>query len=219
MFCDAAINEEELYQAFLLYASLHGMSTSEEEVRERIGRYLNNSPDETIDAAILAFAEDRIVAPPDVILAHWGKSRVYELDPLPSGGGWRHQVCESWFEGGCRFVPDAPVRLSHYWTKLASPSVGDDIRSGSRCSLQMTAAGEVHVLHRRNAVLGLLPEELAAEMLATSGDENRYLALIDLIDREQANYTLLITRALTAVPAPEMVEYAANAFISPRNKC
>jgi hypothetical protein len=219
MFCDAAINEEELYQAFLLYASLHGLSTSEEEVRERIARYLNNTPDETIDAAILAFAEDRIVAPPDVILAHWGKSRVYELDPLPCGGGWRHQVCESWFEGGCRFIADAPVRLSHYWTKLTSPSVGEEIRSGTRCSLQMTSSGEVHVLHRCNAILGHLPEELAAEMLATASEENRYLALIDLIDREHSNYTLLITRALAAVPAPEMVEYAANAFISPRNKC
>jgi hypothetical protein len=83
----------------------------------------------------------------------------------------------------------------------------------------MTSSGEVHVLHRCNAILGHLPEELAAEMLATASEENRYLALIDLIDREHSNYTLLITRALAAVPAPEMVEYAANAFISPRNKC
>ncbi len=217
MFCDA-VNEEELYQAFLLYASLHGMSTREEELRERISRYLNNTPDETIDAAILAFSEDRIVAPPDIILAHWGKSRVYELDALPCGG-WRHQVCENWFEGGCRFVEGAPVRLSHFWTKLAIPSVTVDIRSGTRCSLQLTQTGDVNVLHRQSSVLGQLPIELSAEILATASEENRYLALMDVVDPGNSNYTLLVIRALDDVPAPELVEYAANAFVAPRNKC
>jgi hypothetical protein len=76
MICDA-LQEDEIFEACLLHASLHGFSTDEAELRDRISKYLNNQPDTVIDDAILAFAEDRIIAPPDVVLAHWGKSRIY----------------------------------------------------------------------------------------------------------------------------------------------
>lgn len=217
MFCDT-LNEEELYQAYILYASLHGLSTCEEKVRGRIESYLQNSPDETIDAAILAFSEDRIIAPPDVVLDRWGKSRVYELEPLPCGG-WRHQVCESWFEAGCQFVEDAPVKLSHFWTKLSVASTPPGLRAGSRCRLQCMPGGEVHVVHRQHAVVGTLAAELSAEILTTAAEDIRYLALIDLWAPEEHRGTLLVTRALASIPVPDVVEYAANAFTAPRNKC
>lgn len=217
MFCET-LNEEELYQAYILYASLHGLSTCEEQVRGRIESYLQNSPDETIDAAILAFSEDRIIAPPDVVLDRWGKSRVYELAPLPCGG-WRHQVCESWFEAGCQFVDDAPVNLSHFWTQLRLDSKPQGPRVGSRCGFQRMAGGEIQVVHREHAVVGVLAAELSAEILTAAVDDIRYLALIDVWAPEENRSTLLVTRALASIPVPEVVEYAANAFTAPRTKC
>ena len=107
------------------------------------------------------------------------------------------------------------MKLSHFWTTLVRPEIQSEIRSGTRCSLQISQAGDVHVVHRQHAILGLLPEELAAEIIA-SGADKHYLGLIDSITPP---YSLLVIRALAEVPAPAVVEYAANAFIAPRNKC
>ena len=217
MFCEALQNEEEVYQAYLLYASLHGLSTDEKDVRERISNYLlKNQPDELIDAAVLAFSEDRILAPPDIILEHWGKSRVYELEPIPTGG-WRHQVSESWIDAGCRFSSERPVKLSHFWTKLETDSLPDDVGVGSRCSFRLADEGNVHVVHRQRDRLGVIPQPLANEILSTVEQDIHYLLLIDMAHIQQCR--LLVTRALADVSLTDVVDYAANAFTAPRNKC
>jgi hypothetical protein len=217
MFCESVHNEEEVFQAFLLYASLNGLNTDEGDVRARISRYLfKNQPDELIDAAILAFSEDRILAPPDIILDRWGKSRVYELESLATGG-WRHQVCDSWFDAGCRFCPEHPVRLSHFWTRLVTDSIHEELCSGSRCSLRLSQAGNVQVVHRHHACLGSVPEPLASEIVASIEADVHYLVLIDAIRNQDCR--LLVTRAAANVPVADVIEYAAHAFTTPRNKC
>lgn len=217
MFCEALHDEEDVYQGFLLYASLYGLKMDASQVRDRVHNYLHhNQPDETIDAAILAFFEDRILAPPDVILGRWGKSRVYELEAIPAGG-WRHQVCESWFDAGCSFPPDQPVRLSHFWTDLCETVFSPDIPSGSRCSLRLTDDTIVHAVHRRQTVLGSLPQMLAKEIASTVDADVHYLALVDSLTN--AHCRLIVTRAEAQVALDEVIEYAANAFTAPRNRC
>ncbi len=220
MFCDI-LNEEEIYQAYLLYASLHGFCTDEETVRERIESYYRrNVPDETIDDAIFSYAEDHIVAPPDIVLSRWGKSRVYELQALPCGG-WRHQICESWFEAGCEFQDNASVRLAHFWTAIGVPGdQADHLQPGMRLQFRLEN-NIVQVAHRKLGVLAALPVALAAEILSRAKLEIRYLALIERMDivGEQLLCKLFVTLAEPQVPSQEMLEYAANAFNTPRNKC
>ncbi len=221
MICDS-LSDDEIYQAYSLYASLHGLDTSEEAVRQRVSSYLRNVPDETIDDAILAFTEDSIVAPPDVVLSRWGKSRVYELHALPTGG-WRHQVCESWFENGCAFDDARPVHLAHFWTQieLANDHLAANVHRGMRCQFKLKASGQIEVHHRRLGSIGLLPSALAEEIAHRAQLGSRYLGLIDVPLHGPLPTTckLLIILASEQVATADVVEYAAQAFTAARNKC
>ncbi len=233
MLCDA-VREEEIFEAYLLYASLHGLSTAEDEIRQRITSYLNNVPDAIIDDAILAFAEDRIVAPPDVVLERWGKSRIYELIETPQRD-WRHQVSESWFDNDCEFHGDQrdPV-IYHFWTnvvqtrphKETQPSTELQLDAFPPClpigtRLQLHLDGTVKVLHRHLGEIGALHASLSEELKNRINSNLRYLALVDSINEQEAlrTYKLLVTVARDEVGVDEMVSYAARAYSAVRLKC
>ncbi len=227
MLCDA-VSEEEVFEAYLLYASLHGMSTAGEEVRERIASYLNNQPDSIIDEALLAFAEDRIIAPPDVVLPQWGRSRIYELVQTPQQE-WRHHVCESWFENDCEFYHDArDPELYHFWTQLAfnpeSNNLLHRVTAGMRLQLQIDGE-RVRVHHRHMGLVGELPSNLAEEILGDRSKDLRYLVLVDAAGASApdspgpATCRLLVTVGTPNVGLGPIIAYARQAFGANRAKC
>ncbi len=234
MICDDH-TDEEVYQAFLIYSSLHGFRTDVDSVRERIADYLERSiPDEMIDDAILAFSEDRIVAPPDVVLERWGSSRFYELDK--STNDFRHLTCESWFENGCQFATqDNAPRLAHFWTEfeLSGEAIefGTKLVEGVRLQFSLAPNKVVQATHRDYGYLGDLPRNLAREIHSDRLSSRTYLPLVDkdasdsddsdndITGQGRATSRILVTTALPSVPTPEVVAYAADAFHAARTKC
>lgn len=223
MLCDA-VREDEIFEAYLLYASLHGLSTDAQQARERIASYLNNVPDSILDEAILAFAEDRIVAPPDVVLSEWGKSRVYSLLQTPQQQ-WRHHVCSTWFDNGCTFFGDSrDSDLCHFWTEfpLTRPwtSLSQELYPGIRVRLELDGT-LVRVKHRQIGEIGRLPPALAREFAKPTASQPQTLSLIDSILAEaQVNRCkLLVIRASAAVTSAQIIDYASNAFCAERAKC
>ncbi len=236
MLCDA-VSEEEIFEAYLLYASLHGMPTGEEEVRQRITSYLNNVPDSIIDEALLAYAEDRIIAPPDVVLPQWGRSRIYELVQTPQQE-WRHQVCESWFENDCEFHNDSrDPELYHYWTQVTLNAEFNHLLHslivGTRLQFRLEE-GQVRVCHRQLGFVGELPSILVQEILRDSHKDPRYLVLVDATGASAAESTslqtvsphtapatcrLLTTVAGTGIGLGPIIAYARQAFSATRAKC
>jgi hypothetical protein len=224
MFCE--LNESEIYDAYLLYASLHGFSTDESTVRQRVESYCRqNVPDEVIDDAIFAYTENSFVAPPDVVLEPWGRSRIYELDALPCGG-WRHQVCSSWLENGCEFQSGLSVRLAHFWTSFAcAPEQAANVQAGklqigTRLKFECVES-EIQVVHRVLGVLGNLPPSLAEEIIDRSRLDIRYLPIVDLIELSEPGFVckLLVCLAEPNVVTSELVDYTTNAFQALRKKC
>ncbi len=126
------LSDEEVFQAFLLYASLHGMDTDEERIRSRVADYRQrNVPDAVIDDAILAYVEDSLIAPPDVVLDCWGSSRVYEL-ACPADQSYRHQLCEAWFQNDCRLPDAGEPQLAHFWTQFPlAPQLSSSVAQDS----------------------------------------------------------------------------------------
>lgn len=223
MLCDA-VREDEIFEAYLLYASLHGLSTDERQVRKRIASYLDNVPDSILDEAILAFAEDRIVAPPDVVVGGWGKSRVYSLLQTPQQQ-WRHRVCPTWFDNGCHFLGDSrDPGLCHFWTEFtvtrAWTTLSQELCPGTRVRLELDG-DQVWVKHREIGEIGRLPPALAREFAQPVAGQLQTLSLIDSILAEpEANVCkLLVIRASDAVSSAQIIEYAANAFHAERAKC
>lgn len=227
MICDD-LSEEEIFQAYLLYASLHGFSTDEAVVRQKIYSHAHeNIPDEVIDSALLAYLEDRIVAPPDVVLDRWGASRLYELDKS-SPSCVRHQTCEAWFENGCRFPTEKECvpTFAHFWTEFVveipelEVGQGLPLGEGTRLSFDLADASEVLVSHRSIGQLGRLPRALASEMQLEPMSARKYLPLVDSTDaRDTGKCKLLVSTALAEVPSSEIVQYAAEAFYAERAKC
>lgn len=231
MLCDA-VSEEEIFEAYLLYASLHGMPTAEDVIRQRVSSYLNNVPDSIIDEALLAYAEDRIIAPPDVVLPQWGRSRIYELMQTPQLE-WRHQVCESWFENDCEFTNDErDPELYHYWTHLTLNSEFNrllhSLTIGTRLQFQLDD-GLVRVCHRQMGPVGSLPSVLAEEILRDRQKDLRYLVLLDATslpaadelpqDAFPATCKLLTTVAGPGIGLGPIIAYARQAFSAKRAKC
>lgn len=233
MICDA-MSEDEIYEAYLLYASLHGLATDETEVRRRIASYQNNVPDESIDIAILAYAEDRIVAPPDVVVPRWGHSRIYELHKAPDGS-YRHKVNEQWFDNGCQFESIGQKgSIFHFWigfepsaelTSSTDKSTGavdaPALEVGTR--LRFTLQNDlVEVSHRKFGEVGILPRELSKEISKLNESNTRYLPLVDegtQSDADQKHCKVLVTAAGEGIKLPEIVDYAARAFTAVRANC
>ncbi len=158
--------------------------------------FKHHQPDELIDDAILAYAEDCIVALPDVVVAKWDCRRFYELERFPCSVA-RHQTCESWFENGCRFVSEEHTpRLVHFWTSfdiegaIAStrhPGTGlaGDLQSGTRLSLVLESNGAVSVVHRTRGLVGFLPNALSNSLHQVPLRDRKYLALVDKVEPAQ----------------------------------
>ncbi len=223
MICDA-VREDEIFEAYLLYASLHGMSTDPQQARERIASYLNNVPDTTLDLAILAFAEDRILAPPDVVLDSWGKSRVYTLYQTPQLE-WRHRVCPRWFDNGCIFLGDScDPDLCHFWTQfpltVERSVLSHDLCSGMRVRLVLEGE-QIRVMHRCIGEIGSLPQILVQEFAQWDGNQVKTLSLIDRISQEGESQTctLLVTRASSSISSAQIVDYTSSAFQAARAEC
>ena len=216
-----AVREDEIFEAFMLYTSLRGMETDAEAARERIAKYLDNQPDVTLDQAILAFAEDRILAPPDVVIPRWGRSRVYELVETQLGQ-WRHQVSESWFENGCCFYGDQrDAGIVHYWTRFTFDAPGQQrFPSAARLSLKLLDQ-QIEVQHREIGLLGRLPSVLASEICSSSGRFSRYLCLHDPepAGGQPQECRLLVARAENTVATSVVVKYLAQAYEAERNEC
>ncbi len=218
------IEVADIQQAYRLYATLYGLDCSIEVVEQRVTAYLDNQPDSVIDLAIVAFQEDRIVAPPDVVVEAWGMSRVYNL--CPNGRGHvRHTVNTEWFDKGCRLenveLEDSP---SHFWTvSKLEPQNRDaeqDIEPGLRLRL-VCSKGEVTVRHRSMWHLEALPSGVGEQILGLASREIRYLPLIDCIDEHPAERKckLLIAMASASTPTQQLADYAANAFHAERANC
>lgn len=223
MLCDA-VREEEIFEAYLLYASLHGLSTDEQQVRERIASYLDNVPDSILDEAILAFAEDRIVAPPDVVLSGWGKSRVYSLLQTPQRH-WRHCVCPTWFDNGCLFFGDSrDPSLCHFWTEFPLTrtwtALSQELCVGTRVRLVLEGH-QVQARHREVGLIGTLPPALAREFAQQAGGSLQTLSLVDsILQKPEANLCkLLVVRADDSACSAQIIEYASHAFLAERTKC
>lgn len=227
MICDD-LSEEEIFQAYLLYASLHGFSTDEAVVRQRIYSHTHeNIPDEVIDSALLAYLEDRIVAPPDVVLDRWGASRLYELDKS-SPSCVRHQTCEAWFENGCRFPTEKELipKFAHFWTEFAievpevEPGQSLPLSEGTRLNFELADASEVLVSHRSLGQVGRLPNALASQMQLEPMSSRKYLPLVDSSESQEiGKCKLLVSTSTAAVPTTEIIKYAAEAFYAERAKC
>lgn len=240
MICDN-LSEEEVYQAFLLYASLHGLSTDAELTRKRINAYVvDNEPDEVVDDALLAYLEDRIIAPPDIVLERWGASRCFELD-RSNAESLRHQTCENWFENGCRFDGTLKLpRLVHFWTDFQlefAPSNSDaaseekseadrldrlqrKLVEGIRLSFDFGKEQSVLVSHRELGQIGRLSHLLARELHSEAMRERLYLVLTDQRPSAKAGYCkLLVSTGAAGVSVPELVGYSAEAFHAVRKKC
>lgn len=223
MLCDA-VREDEIFDAYLLYASLHGLSTDEQQARERIASYLDNVPDSILDEAILAFAEDRIVAPPDVVVSGWGKSRVYSLFQTPQQQ-WRHRVCPTWFDNGCVFFGDSrDPDLTHFWTEFPLTrtwtTLSHELSPGTRVRLELDGE-QVQVKHREIGHIGTLPPILAREFTQQHASQLQTVSLVDsILTGPEANVCkLLVVRANDSVSSAHIIEYATNAFRAERAKC
>jgi hypothetical protein len=223
MLCDA-VREDEIFEAYLLYASLHGMSTDAQQARERIASYLDNVPDSILDEAILAFAEDRIVAPPDVVVAGWGKSRVYTMYQTPQQQ-WRHRVCPTWFDNGCVFLGNSrDPDLCHFWTEFRLTRqwsvLSQELSLGTRLRLVVDGK-QVRVVHRNVGEVGELPPALAHEFSQIESNQVQTLSLIDRVDceHEVSVCKLLVTRASGNISSAQIINYTSNAFQAERAKC
>lgn len=211
-------------QAYKLYASLHGWPCSAQDVEPRIKAYLDdNQPDEVVDDAVLAFLEDRILAPPDVILECWGSSRFYELSYDAERVGY-HQVCETWFENDCRLPSnERSPRMAHFWTTLHFPcdEKHRELRPGMRVQFELGTDCQVNVLHRELGRLGVLPCEMAESIHGPGMRDRKFLGMLDLnFDPSASEHaTLLVITSSQDVPVAEIVEYAQDAFLASRVKC
>lgn len=221
MICDA-LSEAEIRQAYRLYVSLHGLPLSEEGITARLNSYFNNEPDETIDDAIWAYADDQVLAPPDVVLERWGKSRVYELEEIATGS-WRHRVCEQWFDNGCQLPADrSVVDLGHFWTQVdLTSSIRPNLTTGMRFNFKRIDESTIQVRHREHGIIAQLPSPLAEEIASREGLGLRYLVLFDsLVQRgDQESNKLFVATAAADVPNEALIDYAATAFTTFRNKC
>ncbi|GAB5402529.1 MAG: hypothetical protein Aurels2KO_07600 [Aureliella sp.] len=219
------IEVADIQQAYRLYASLHGLDSSIDAVEQRVSAYLNNQPDSIIDLAILAFQEDRIVAPPDVVVQTWGMSRVYNL--CPDGRGHvRHNVNADWFDNGCDMsCVDLDASPAHFWTtSTLSPPPDRDVRQrvepGLRLSL-VSSGGEVTVNHRSLGPLGSISDGVGKRIVELAPRNVLYLPLIDSIYEQTTELSckLLIAMASSATTTQELADYAANAFYAQRANC
>ncbi len=219
------IDVADIQQAYRLYATLHGLDSSIEAVEQRVEAYLDNAPDSVIDLAILAFQEDRIVAPPDVVVQAWEMSRVYNL--CPDGRGHvRHTVNTDWFDNGCDLSSvDLDVSPAHFWTTCTLSPPPDrnqehNIEPGLRLRL-ISGAEKVAVSHRVLGPLGHLPDSVSTRIIDLAPRKILYLPLIDSIYEQTSELTckLLVAMASSATKTQDLADYAANAFYAQRANC
>lgn len=221
MICDE-LSQDEIFEALLLYASLHGICEDVDEIRRRVAQYTDCSvPDSTIDEAIVAYLDDEIVAPPDIVLNQWGSSRLYELAEH-AGGDHRHRVCETWFENGCCFPEFDSPSLTHLWTNCElSPQQIQSLRPGDRLRL-VESNGLYTVVHRQHGTVGSLPGKLT-ETLPFQKIQNRRVLVI--VDRDSPPDGLPIQQRLLLVIGDEettterIIDYAEKVFFARRTKC
>ena len=233
MFCED-LTQEEVFEAYLLYNCLHGLRIEEETLREQVSDYCERSlPDARIDEALLAYLEDRILAPPDVVLDRWGSSRFYEL--LETEGDVRHRTCETWFQNGCTLPAEShhgdeaedPATIVHFWTEVLIEAgrqsiVTECLREGTRVSI-MLREEESHIVHRQHGEIGQLPAGLHRQLKTPGMSRRKFLCLIDknpLRQRDNQLFcSMLVVTSSSTTPLQEIVEYAVKAFDAPRTKC
>ncbi|MEM7474997.1 MAG: hypothetical protein AAF483_08390 [Planctomycetota bacterium] len=227
MICDA-LHEDEILEAYLIYASLHGQTESVEQLKQRVHDYCHcNVPNAAIDESILAYLEDEILAPPDVVLDRWGASRVYQLKES-SLGDHRHSVCESWFENGCQLPANAPDFV-HFWTEAGLvPSMQHELLKGIRLQLGKTPDGDyVNLVHRQIGVVGRLVGQLSDQLASDLWCHRKFLAIVDRKQPPQdswdefveARLRLLVVSAGASVCTRDVVAYTKMAFWAKRSKC
>jgi hypothetical protein len=207
----------------------------------RVVRFLANEPDDLVDRAIVAYQDDQMVAPPDIVIPQWGKSRLYTLKNV-TNGTQRHQVLDAWFENNCSLqgllTDDF---LAHFWTEFQQErttllpetesrgprrSIAEFLRRGLRLRLKMPsppgsepALIEVH--HLQDGLVGCMAEQISAEIQSLCGVELRYLPLVDALYEQDAWVTckMLVTIAGPAHAAEEIAAHAESAFFAERAHC
>ncbi|MFN3190070.1 MAG: hypothetical protein ACE361_06060 [Aureliella sp.] len=224
MICDA-LTKEEIFEAYVLYTSLHGIPKEIAEIRQAVDQYYSGQVlNASIDEAMIAYMDDAIVAPPDIVLPKWGASRFYEL-AYSASGDHRHRVCDAWFENGCALPVGPRTALVHFWSVVQG---GDEaeweaLAEGQRLSLRKdVAAGQVWLDHRKHGRIGHVPLKLAAELLSEPLSSRKYLALVDR-EKTPASYVdgmrILVVSADDSVDAMHIIDYATQAFCAKRSKC
>ncbi|HBE70837.1 MAG TPA: hypothetical protein DDW52_22045 [Planctomycetaceae bacterium] len=218
------IERDEIEQAYLLHAMLHGLSTDAEHISSRIDAYLANEPDDVLDLAIVAYQDDSVVAPPDVVVQQWGMSRLYNVCD-DGRGRRRHAVHSPWFDNGCSLNHAELSAPAHFWINcdllddLDPVSVAVWIRPGSRLSLRPRAKS-TGVEHREIGTIS----ELQSPASTCFGDlppGTRCLALVDAIydDCHSKTLKVLVVIAAASTPVKELTDYAVDAFFADRAKC
>lgn len=218
------IERDEIEQAYLLHAMLHGLSTDSEHITSRIDAYLANQPDDELDLAIVAYQDDAIVAPPDVVVQQWGMSRVYNVCG-DGRGRQRHAVHLPWFESGCSLGDVELSSPAHFWINctmlddLDPVSVTQWIRPGARLRVQRRERA-TDVEHRELGAISRL-DEAASTNFQDLPVGTRCLALLDSIYDDQLFKTLkvLVVIAAASTPLSELTGYASDAYFADRAKC
>lgn len=228
MFCDA-LCQEEILEAYLIYSSLHGWDSDPEQVREKVAKYYKyHVPDASIDDAILAYLDDRMLAPPDAIISRWGSSRIYELN-LSECGDHRHQVNEDWFQAGCTLPLENAPPLVHCWTH-ASPTAADlEVGPGTRLQLKRNADHSlIMACHRERGAIASLGEIFSNNLFRPQWRDRQFLTLIDRVGQDAQpapgqfdvpKIRLLVVSATIEQSQDVFLDYASKAFYARRTKC
>ncbi len=230
-----ATNQDEIVDALILYTSLNGIEMSLAEATERAAAYLRSNPDDLIDIAVVAYQEDQVQGPPDIVLPQWGKSRIYKLRSVRDGT-FRHLVFDDWFDRGCRLdglVHDST--LLHFWTAFqqdplelshlpidsqAGISLSSYLSPGLRLRfVQVDNRIEVH--HLKDGKLGELPNTITDELLRLENTGLRFLPLIDSVYEQQDMFVckLMVTLAGPGLDKTALTAYARDAFFAARANC
>lgn len=228
MFCDA-LCQEEILEAYLIYSSLHGWDSDPEQVRDKVTKYYKyHIPDASIDDAILAYLDDRMLAPPDAIVSRWGSSRIYELN-LAECGDHRHQVSEAWFQAGCTLpLLDAPP-LVHCWTHASPSAVDLEVIQGTRLQLKRNADQSlILACHRERGTIASFGKTFSNQLLKPQWQDRQFLTLVDRVGQDAQpapgqfdvpKLRLLVISAAVEQSLDAILDYANKAFYARRTKC
>jgi hypothetical protein len=231
MICDA-LTKEEMYEAYVLYSSLHGFEHTLDEIRKIVDDYYDGvTPNSLIDEAMIAYMDDAVVAPPGIVIPAWGSSRFYELI-VAADGTFRRKVCDAWFDNDCQLPSHREIPLVHFWTQVEALPQAEvmEIADGQRLSLKLDSDEcRADVCHRELGVVGTLAPVLASKLASPTMMSRKFVGFVDRprADDENPNTSrtnesqvrIFVASSANNVSTSELLDYAAQAHATVRLKC